>query len=231
MSVYAVVPVKSLGVSKKRLSSVLSPQERRQLTLAMLEDVLNALETSTVDKIVVVTNDSSVNDFVGKFGATYLAQKTSGLNSAIEEATEWCVQQGAEAILILPADIPLLSPVEVDRIVGLGNCEKQTVVLSSSYNDGTNALFQSPPNLIRASFGARSFIKHLKEAQGKGFSVRLYYSAKMAADIDSADDLGNFLRMESNTACRRVLVQFNFERRISEGAGQPKSGQNLRKMI
>src|SRR5208283_6179532 len=116
MLVYAVVPVKSLRASKKRLSSVLSPQERGQLTLAMLEDVLSALQTSTVNDIVVVSNDLRVHELAGKFGAKYLTQKTSGLNSAVEEAAEWCVRQGAEAILVLPADIPLLSPEEVDRI-------------------------------------------------------------------------------------------------------------------
>ena len=134
MFVYAVVPVKSLGASKNRLSSVLSPQERSQLTLAMLEDVLNALQTSTVNNTVVVSNDLTVHDVVDKFGAMYLVQKTSGLNSAIEEATEWCVKEGAEAILVLPADIPLLSSADVDRIVELGNCKEQTVVLSPSYD-------------------------------------------------------------------------------------------------
>src|SRR5208283_379288 len=174
MFVYAVVPVKSLGASKNRLSSVLSPQERRQLTLAMLEDVLSALQTSVVDDTVVVSNDLTVHDVVGKFGAMYLAQKTSGLNSAIEEATEWCLQEGAEAVLVLPADIPLLSPADVDRIVKLGNYEKQTVVLSPSYDGGTNSLFQSPLNLIRVCFGPRSFAKHIKEAQNKGVCVRFY---------------------------------------------------------
>ncbi len=208
MIVYAVVPVKSLGASKKRLSLVLSPQERSQLTLAMLEDVLSALKTSAVDNIVVVSNDLTVHDVVGKFGAMYLAQKTSGLNSAIEEATEWCVQEGAEAVLVLPADIPMLSSADVDRIVELGNCEEQTVVLSPSYNGGTNALFQSPLNLIHACFGPRSFAKHIKEAQSKGACVRLYYSTSVAADIDSAKDLSKLLKAESNTACRRVLDQF-----------------------
>ena len=77
MSVYAVVAVKGLDTSKKRLSSVLSPQERTQLTLAMLEDVLNALQTSTIDKIVIVSNDFSLRDFAGKFSAAHLVQKIS----------------------------------------------------------------------------------------------------------------------------------------------------------
>lgn len=229
MFVYAVVPVKSLGASKNRLSSVLSPQERREFALAMLEDVLSALQASTVDDIVVVSNDLTVYDAVGKFGAKYLTQKTKGLNLAIEEATEWCVQKGAEAVLVLPADIPLLSSVEVDRIVKLGNCEKQTVVLSSSYNGGTNALFQSPPDAIRVCFGARSFVKHIKEAQSQGVNLKFYYSANMAADIDFAEDLSKLLKTENNTACGRVLEQFNIGNRSGELVSRLKPPKNLEK--
>ena len=223
MFVYAVVVVKGLGTSKKRLSSVLNPQERRELTLAMLEDVLSALQTSSVDEIVVVSNDFSLRNFTNKYRATHLVQKTSGLNPAVEEATEWCVQNGAEAVLILPADIPLLSSVDVDKIVELGNCEEQTVVLSPSYDGGTNALFQSPPNLIRACFGSRSFAEHIKEAQSKGVCVRLHCSTNVAADIDSAKDLSKMLKTESNTACRRVLDQFKMESRVEAGASRLKS--------
>jgi 2-phospho-L-lactate guanylyltransferase len=175
----------------------------------MLEDVLSALQMSTVDETVVVSNDFTVRDFAGKFGATHLAQKTSGLNPAIEEATEWCMQKGAEAVLVLPADIPLLSSADVDKIVELGNCGGQTVVLSRSYDGGTNALFQSPPNLIHVCFGPRSFVKHIKEAYSRGVCVKLHYSTGVATDIDSADDLGKLLKTEGNTACRRVLNQFN----------------------
>ncbi len=223
MYVYAVVPVKSLGASKKRLSPVLSPQERGQLTLAMLEDVLSALQTSIVNDTVVVSDDLDVHDIAGKFGTNYLAQKIGGLNCAVEKATEWCIQQGAEAVLVLPADIPMLSSADVDRIVELGNCEEQTVVLSPSYNGGTNALFQSPLNLIHACFGPRSFAKHIKEAQSKGACVRLYYSTSVAADIDSAKDLSKLLKAESNTACRRVLDQFKMESRVGAGASRSKS--------
>jgi len=224
MFVCAVVPIKCLDTSKKRLSSVLNPQERKELTLAMLEDVLRALQTSTVDKTIVVSNDFTVLNFAHKFGAAYLAQKTSGLNSAIEEATEWCVQEGAEAVLVLPADIPLLSSADVDRIVELGgNCEEQTVVLSPSYDGGTNALFQSPPNLICVCFGPRSFLKHIKEAQSKGVCVRLHYSTSVATDIDSAEDLSRLLKTESNTACRRVLGQFNLGSRVGAVVSRSKS--------
>jgi 2-phospho-L-lactate guanylyltransferase (CobY/MobA/RfbA family) len=60
LTLYAVVPVKKLGVSKRRLSTVFTPQERKQLTLAMLEDVLAALKASAVDKILVIGEDPRV---------------------------------------------------------------------------------------------------------------------------------------------------------------------------
>ena len=208
MSVYAVVAVKGLDTSKKRLSSVLSPQERSQLTLAMLEDVLNALQTSNIDKTVIVSNDFTLRDFAEKFNSTHLVQKISGLNFAVKEATEWCMQKGAEAVLVLPADIPLLSSEDVDTIVELGVCGEQTVVLSCSYDGGTNALFQSPPNLIHACFGPESFSKHIKEAQRRGVCFKLHNSIGVATDIDSVEDLGKLLKIEGNTACRRIIEGF-----------------------
>jgi len=212
MSVYAVVAVKGLDTSKKRLSSVLSPQERMQLTLAMLEDVLNALQASIIEKVVIVSNDYTLRDFAGKFNASHLVQKIAGLNSAVEEATEWCMKQGAQAVLVLPADIPLMSSEDVNTIVELGGCDEQTVVLSRSYDGGTNALFQNPPNLIHACFGPQSFSKHIEEAERRGICFKVHYSIGLATDIDSVEDLGKLLQTEDNTACRRVLKEFELSR-------------------
>jgi 2-phospho-L-lactate guanylyltransferase len=214
--VCAVVPVKDLDASKKRLSSVLSPQERGQLTLAMLEDVLSALKTSEVDETLVVSNDLMVQGIARKFDVRYLAQKAGGLNSAIEEATKWCVQEEAEAVLVLPADIPLLSSGDVDKMIELGGCEERAVVLSPSRDGGTNALFLSPPELIHVCFGQGSFAKHIKEAEGKGVDAILYNSTNLAIDIDSVEDLRKMLIIESNTIFRKVLGQFNLGRRLGE---------------
>ena len=43
MTVWAVVPVKETGQAKERLAPLLPPPMRRQLVLAMLEDVMAAL--------------------------------------------------------------------------------------------------------------------------------------------------------------------------------------------
>jgi len=206
LTLYAVVPVKKLGVSKHRLSTVFTPQERKQLTLAMLEDVLAALKASAVDKILVIGEDPRVQQAAEKSGAAYLSTTKDGLNPAIEEAIDWCVQQRADSVLVLPADIPFVTAKNINRVVelGAGNC---AVVLSPSGNWGTNALFQHPPKLIPACFGPQSFLAHIREAYCRGIGVRLHFSTGLATDIDSAEDLRKMFEVDRATECRRVLVQ------------------------
>jgi 2-phospho-L-lactate guanylyltransferase (CobY/MobA/RfbA family) len=100
MAIFAVIPVKNLSISKKRLSSVFSPQERSMLTLAMLQDVLKALQQSVVDDIVVIGNDDVVERMADKFGAFYIEANQDGLNPAIEEAVDWCVREQADWVLV-----------------------------------------------------------------------------------------------------------------------------------
>ena len=209
MAVFAVVPVKRLSVSKRRLSGVLNPRERKVLTLAMLEDVLSALKSSVVQNVVVVSTDPLVYQVAVKFGVSYSSVAGGGLNAAVGEATEWCVKRGAGSVLLLPADIPMLSFKDVNSIVALG-IETSSVVLSPSLNGGTNALFQNPPNLIPACFGPKSFAKHVKEAHHKSLRVRFYCSVGIVADVDLAEDLKRLLDIQNSTRSRRFLEQVGF---------------------
>jgi len=213
---YAVVPVKKLGSSKRRLSAVFTPQERRLLTLAMLEDVLDALKASMVDETVVVGEDAQVRQVAEKLGASYLSATKDGLNAAIEDATAWCAQRNARSVLVLPADIPLLTAKDVNRIaqLGVGN---RAVVLSPSSNWGTNALYRCPPKLIPACFGPKSFLEHIREAYRRGVSVRLHFSAGLAMDIDSAEDLKKLFDIKNDTKTVKFLKQ------IGPNLGNPQS--------
>jgi 2-phospho-L-lactate guanylyltransferase len=204
MNVFAIVPVKGLGISKRRLSSVLSPEKRRALTAAMLEDVLNALKSSTVREVLVVSPDSAVRQIADKYGVSYISSRRAGLNPALKEAIEWCVHRNADSVLILPADIPLVSSEDIDKLVALGS-EESTVVLSPSLNGGTNALLLNPPNLIPVCFGPNSFFKHVKEAIDRGVAIKFHSSKGIMLDVDSADDLNKMLEIENNIGSKHVL--------------------------
>jgi 2-phospho-L-lactate/phosphoenolpyruvate guanylyltransferase len=207
MVVYAIVPVKRIGASKRRLSQSLSLQERKSLAVAMLEDVLQALKESVVTNVLVVSNDQNVRPIAQRFRVSFFSPARKGLNSAIEEAWVWCIRNKADSVLVLPADIPLVTPKDINTIIKLGS-DRRRIVLAPSRDWGTNAFFQCPPHLVHASFGPDSFSKHAKEAYNKGVCVKYYYSLGVGLDIDSFEDLQFLLKVENETLSKKVVRDF-----------------------
>jgi 2-phospho-L-lactate guanylyltransferase len=172
----------------------------------MLKDILVAVKASEVNKIIVVGSDQAVQDLAEKFCATYLEEKTADLNGSLKQGTQWSISNNAKSVLIIPADIPLVTAKEINQIIKLG-ISPISVVISPAHNRGTNALFQKPPNLVRIRFGANSFLKHQNEAIEKGISPIIYQSEGFALDIDSPEDLDKLLTTENRTVTRTVLTE------------------------
>ncbi|HMK95561.1 MAG TPA: 2-phospho-L-lactate guanylyltransferase [Candidatus Limnocylindrales bacterium] len=212
MSTFAVVPVKSLLKSKTRLSNFFTFQERTLFTLAMLQDVLNALESSNVNNTVIVSSDLTVEGLVKDFGMTFLKETQRGLNQALSQATKWCVRNAAEWILVLPADVPLITSKDINLLTELA--VNNSVVISPSRNGGTNALLQMPPQLISPCFGPDSFKKHVSEALAKHVRTKIYISSNVMSDIDSEKDLEQFLKAGRQTASYCFLKQSSWSKNL-----------------
>jgi 2-phospho-L-lactate guanylyltransferase len=210
MSTFAVVPVKSLLKSKTRLSNSFTFQERSLFTLAMLQDVLNALKSSKVNKTVVVSSDLTVEEFVKNFGMAFLKDAQEGLNQALNQATKWCVRNAAEWVLALPADVPLITSKDVNQLVKLAL--NNSVVISPSRNGGTNALLQTPPGVISPCFGLDSFKNHICEALAKNVRTKIYVSSNVMLDIDSEKDLEQLIKVSRQTASHRFLKQSSWSK-------------------
>jgi len=213
MLVHAVVPVKSLRQSKTRLSRILTPRERTALILAMLHDVLNALASSLVCRVCLVASDSMVQDLADGRKVTYCQEKRHGLNSAIDLGVKWCNKHEAEAVLIVPADVPMVTSEDINWIIRLG-AERKCIVISPSLNGGTNALLQKPPGVIPLRFGKNSYIKHIKQALFDGVSVKSYWSKRVAVDIDSLEDLAASFQVENQTSFQQFVQQTGLRKRL-----------------
>ena len=73
--IWAVVPVKEFEGAKQRLSSCLSPEERRALATIMLEDVLDALSAvKQLAGVLVVTVDPVARSLAGRYGARIVTE-------------------------------------------------------------------------------------------------------------------------------------------------------------
>jgi len=220
----AIVPVKNLDETKSRLSPLLSSNERKQFCLEMLKDVLTTVTTTRdIDQTVVVSRDALVLQVAKSFDAISFIESQPGLNQVVSEAIMWCVQKGATSTLILPADIPLVTPMDLNKI--LSSREKAAmVIMPSRSRDGTNALLLTPPNVIPTFYGQHSFQRHVKEASMRKMRVRRLRSLRVAIDIDTIEDLTDFIALNAkNTHAHKFLTKIGAHKRLKT---HPKSYQS-----
>ena len=178
MTVFAVVPVKELWRTKSRLEPILDPGARAGLTLYMMGRVVSALRTAGIENVCVVSPDHIVLEAARKRGAASLRQESRGLNPALDEGRLWAMERGASALLVLPADLPLLDAGDVQEVLdGIGT------------HAGTNALLLRPPDALPFAFGPDSYESHLRAARERGLDVRVRERPHLAFDLDTADDL------------------------------------------
>jgi len=112
-----VLPVKSLDDTKARLSPVLGPAERAALTLAMLEDVLDASLAVPGWETWVLSPDETVLEVAATRGAITLVEDEPPLGQAIRQAEGEADARGADALAVLLPDTPLVTTAVLTRAV------------------------------------------------------------------------------------------------------------------
>ena len=118
--IVAVVPVGHLERAKSRLGEVLDAEERRDLVIGLLERTLAAtLGTPGIAETIVVTPDDEVAALAGARRARVIRQADRGLNHGLAEARSAALDDGATALLVLPADLPAVSPAAVSDLLGV----------------------------------------------------------------------------------------------------------------
>ncbi|HEX3723576.1 MAG TPA: 2-phospho-L-lactate guanylyltransferase [Nitrolancea sp.] len=189
MSLHAIVPVQRLEQAKSRLAVALSPEERRALVLRSLATVLHALSGSAlVDATLVVTPDPEVSEHATHAGAIALEQPGRGLNEAIRQGREYAAEHGADALLIVLADLPLLTTIDIDNLLEASG-DAAVTLAPDRHGSGTNALVLRPLNAIEPAFGVDSYHAHRNEAEQQQRSSRTFHARGTAYDVDTADDL------------------------------------------
>lgn len=193
-----LIPVKRFEEAKRRLAARLGAEERRRLGLAMLADVLRA--TDKWEARWIVTSDRDAEAVGLAFGCRLISDSGMGLNVAIEEGTRRVLGEGADSLLVLPSDVPLVSADDVTILFALD----VPVAICPSGNGGTNALLRRPPDAISASFGPGSAVAHASAAAAKGLDVRTLNLPSLVLDIDEHQDLQSLAGTESERESVRV---------------------------
>ncbi|MCZ2094829.1 MAG: 2-phospho-L-lactate guanylyltransferase [Anaerolineae bacterium] len=200
MSVWAIVPVKPLSRAKSRLAGALSPEERRLLSEQWFRRVLTAIAGAPqVAGTLVISRDTHALAIARDMGAhTVQESGAPELNNALMRATQVVGGWRGAAVLILPADLPLVAPEDVSGMIELGKEANTVVIATDGEGDGTNALMTRPPGIIPYAYGPGSYQRHIALAEEAGATVKLFHSERLALDIDVPADLEAFYRLNGS---------------------------------
>lgn len=189
MKTTAIIPVKRLATSHSRLDGVLSPEQRERLAEAMMLDVLGHVRRCrTVDNVLLVTADDRVARTARWMGVDVLTRpEDAGHAEAAMAGIRLAIGRGADRVVLLPIDCPLLDPAELDA--HLGRTPRAALIVPDRHGSGTNALVLSPPDAFAPSFGPGSCARHVALARGAGISFALERIPSLELDVDTREDL------------------------------------------
>ena len=205
------VPVKSLPRSKTRLSPALTGLERGALTLAMLEDVLDAALSVPGWETWVVSPDEVALEIAAGRGARPIPEAKPPLANAIRQVETKAKEDGANALAVLPADVPLVT---VDTLHEALRTLGAVVLARSADGSGTSLLLRRPPRAIPARFGPDSFRRHVELAEARGLPVSIVERRELSFDVDRPDDILTLLADGRRGRTREVCLQMDLGARL-----------------
>ena len=204
--IWGVVPVKEFEGAKQRLSSVLSPDERRLLAATMLEDVLDAVSAvPRLAGVLVVTVDRDATSLAARYGARVVAEGArDGHTGAVTAAGRLLVREGRAGMMTMPGDIPRLLSAEIAATLAAHGPAPSFTIVPAHDDLGSNAIVMSPPDAVPLRFGEDSFFPHLDAARARGIEPLAVRHPGIGMDIDNPVDLATFLKMSPPVRTRTL---------------------------
>jgi 2-phospho-L-lactate/phosphoenolpyruvate guanylyltransferase len=190
LNAIAVLPVKRFGAAKQRMAGGISGGQRRDLAEAMVADVLEAIgRTRAIERTIVVTGDPIAQELAAGAGAEVVPDpEDAGHVEAALAGIARAEADGAERVVLLAGDCPLLDPRELDRLL-TGVPGSYVGVVPDRHGTGTNALLLSPPNAIVPAFGEGSRGRHVEAARQAGVPFGIEELPSIELDLDTPADL------------------------------------------
>jgi 2-phospho-L-lactate/phosphoenolpyruvate guanylyltransferase len=186
----AVLPVKRFDAAKQRLAAGIDAERRRELAAAMLADVLEAIgRTRTVERLIVVTGDPVAQELAAAADAEVVPDpEDAGHVAAVQAGIARAEVEGAERVVLLAGDCPLLDPRELDRLL-TGVPGSYVGIVPDRHGTGTNALLLSPPGAIVPAFGEGSRDRHVEAARAAGIPFGIEELPSIELDLDTPADV------------------------------------------
>ena len=188
--------MKSLSESKSRLAPALDSRQRASLSLNLLDVVLSAAVSSSLDRVIVLGGDEDVRSLASGRGAEWMLDSGGGLNEELGAVMGQLSAAGFASIYI-PGDLPLLAGSDIETVVETSEGGELLTLCPAAEDGGTNGLVVPATRPFRPMLGKDSFARHLRAAEALPHAV--CRTPGFGLDLDSVADL---------EACERLQPGF-----------------------
>ena len=179
MNVTVAIPVKPFDAAKQRLSSHLTPAQRRSLSIELASRTARAGRDAGAIPLILSADDE-VTAWAKDAGYEVLLDQGSNLNEAAAAGVRFALPG---TWLLCHADLPLITSMDIKHALsGLGDAGW---VVSPSSDGGTSLIGGS--DSFDFSFGTGSFHRHMARLGGRRTTV--LNRLGMLLDLDTDADL------------------------------------------
>jgi len=221
-----LIPIKDPANAKSRLAPLLAPEERRRLAWAMFEDVSRAVaDVTKADCVCLVSSFAPAVERARRLGWEVLVEQAqAGESASVDWASGLLAARGIEAVLRLPADLPLVRAEDVDALLAAEVSAPAALLVPSREGTGTNAILRTPPALFPSRFGPNSLALHRAEAARAGVDCLVVHNERIALDIDEPADLRALINLGRGTAAYSALEEMRVIERLHASGHQGHHG-------
>jgi 2-phospho-L-lactate guanylyltransferase len=195
---WAVIVARAGDGAKTRLSSELSLEQRQNLVLAMLADVIEVCARAEPEGILAVVDTPAARSVVERGGAIALDDAGSGdMNAAATIGIQAACERGARTAILLPGDLPFITTRDLASLLEAAAMARRAVIIGASHDgQGTNALLLRPPDVIAPTFGPPSLDRHIQAGLAAGAVTVVRTDLGLSHDIDTPHDLAALRKKE-----------------------------------
>lgn len=202
-----VIPVKRPELAKTRLAGAVG-QHRPDLARAFAADTVTAaLASAARDEVIVVTDDTTAADELGRIGAIVVPDAPdAGLNAALRHgAVEAADRRPGTRIAALSADLPALRPEELTRALNAAASLEMSFV-ADAHGIGTTLYTAGSGAMFDPRFGGRSRAAH--RAAG-AVELALDGIASVRRDVDTGVDLYDAIRLGVGPRTKEIVARLD----------------------
>ena len=185
----------------------ISQDAKISLCRLMLDEMLQTLSASPLlSEIIVITKEQEALNMAIDHGAVVICDEHErGVNAAVSLADKHIEQNGIDATVVFPQDIPFTRVRDVEFLLRDQFPPNFVTIVPSRKFDGTNALVRMPYNIMGTCYDNDSYHAHVKTAKNHTRNWSVLFVDRIMMDMDEMEDLEQAVRLnEKPDLCRQI---------------------------